>query len=145
VLAAAVYKGRQVDAFNALLTAGSPSVLAEQRSLLDHLARDQQQLQGVSDLKARYDGQKKPIDQLVADLAKQDADLPHNAAAQRRSMPYVSRANLQIGDLVFYYADLHHVAIYVGSGKIMTAPTFGDFVRMRELDSMPIHSIGRPG
>jgi len=65
VLAAAVYKGRQVDAFNALLTAGSPSVLAEQRSLLDHLARDQQQLQGVSDLKARYDGQKKPIDQLT--------------------------------------------------------------------------------
>lgn len=71
--------------------------------------------------------------------------LPHNAAAQRRSMPYVSRANLQMGDLVFYYSDLHHVAIYVGGGKVMTAPTFGDFVRMRPMDLMPIHSFGRPG
>ncbi|HEX6869774.1 MAG TPA: NlpC/P60 family protein [Micromonosporaceae bacterium] len=71
--------------------------------------------------------------------------LPHNAAMQRRSMPYVSRANLQIGDLVFYYSDLHHVAIYVGGGKAMSAPTFGDYVRMISMDVMPIHSFGRPG
>jgi uncharacterized protein YoxC len=71
--------------------------------------------------------------------------LPHNAAAQRRSIPRVSRANLRIGDLVFYYGDLHHVAIYVGGGKVMHAPTFGDHVRMVRMDSMPIHSFGRPG
>ena len=71
--------------------------------------------------------------------------LPHNAAAQRRSVPYVDRADLQLGDLVFFYADLHHVAIYVGDGKVMSAPTFGDFVRMVSMDVMPIHSFGRPG
>jgi cell wall-associated NlpC family hydrolase len=72
--------------------------------------------------------------------------LPHNAAAQRRSMPYVSRADLQVGDLVFYYSDLHHVAIYEGDGKIMTAPRTGDVVRMRVLDyGASIHSFGRPG
>jgi peptidoglycan DL-endopeptidase CwlO len=71
--------------------------------------------------------------------------LPHNAAAQRRSMPYVNRADLQLGDLVFYYSDLHHVAIYVGDGKVMSAPTFGDFVRMVNMDRSPIHSFGRPG
>lgn len=71
--------------------------------------------------------------------------LPHNAAAQRRSMPYVSRANLRIGDLVFYYSDLHHVGIYVGNGKIVAATTFGDYVRMQPMDLMPIHSFGRPG
>lgn len=71
--------------------------------------------------------------------------LPHNAAAQRRSMPYVSRANLRIGDLIFYYSDLHHVSIYVGDGKAMSAPTFGDNVRMIRMDIMPIHSFGRPG
>jgi cell wall-associated NlpC family hydrolase len=71
--------------------------------------------------------------------------LPHNAAAQRRSMPYVNRADIQLGDLVFYYSDLHHVAIYVGNGKVMSAPTFGDHVRMVSMDSSPIHSIGRPG
>jgi len=72
-------------------------------------------------------------------------NLPHNAAAQRRSMPYVSRADIQLGDLVFYYSDIHHVAIYVGGGKVMSAPTFGDHVRMVSIDSSPIHSIGRPG
>jgi cell wall-associated NlpC family hydrolase len=71
--------------------------------------------------------------------------LPHNAAAQRRSMPYVDRANLQVGDLVFYYSDLHHVAIYVGDGKVMQAPMAGDVVRMTDMNRSPIHSFGRPG
>jgi cell wall-associated NlpC family hydrolase len=71
--------------------------------------------------------------------------LPHNAAAQRRSMPYVDRANLQVGDLVFYYSDLHHVAIYVGDNKVMQAPMAGDVVRMTDMDRSPIHSFGRPG
>ncbi len=70
--------------------------------------------------------------------------LPHNAAAQRRSMPYVNRADIQIGDLVFYFSDLHHVAMYVGDGKVINAPNFGDFVRMTTIDAWPIHSIGRP-
>ncbi len=72
--------------------------------------------------------------------------LPHNAAAQRRVMPYVDRSQLQVGDLVFYYADLHHVAIYVGDGKIMHAPQAGDVVRMATMDyGGSIHSFGRPG
>ena len=72
--------------------------------------------------------------------------LPHNAAAQRRSMPYVDRADLQVGDLVFYYSDIHHVAIYVGDNKVMQAPAAGDNVRMTDMDKTgPIHSFGRPG
>jgi cell wall-associated NlpC family hydrolase len=71
--------------------------------------------------------------------------LPHNAAAQRRAIPYVDRANLQVGDLVFYYSDLHHVAIYVGDGKVMSAPHAGDVVRMLTLDTSNINSYGRPG
>ena len=70
--------------------------------------------------------------------------MPHNAAAQRSVMPYVSRANLQLGDLVFYYSDLHHVAIYVGDNKVMTAPQPGDYVRMASIDQGPINSYGRP-
>jgi hypothetical protein len=71
--------------------------------------------------------------------------LPHNAAAQRRSMPYIDEADLQIGDLIFYYEDLHHVAIYVGGGYVMQAPQAGDVVRMTEMRRSPIHSFGRPG
>jgi cell wall-associated NlpC family hydrolase len=71
--------------------------------------------------------------------------LPHNAASQRRSMPYVNRKDIQIGDLVFYFSDIHHVAMYVGDGKVINAPNFGDFVRMTTIDNWPVHSIGRPG
>jgi cell wall-associated NlpC family hydrolase len=70
--------------------------------------------------------------------------LPHNAAAQRRSMPYVNQADLQVGDLIFYYSDVHHVAIYVGDGKQMAAPSAGDVVRMQTIGSA-VHSYGRPG
>jgi hypothetical protein len=72
--------------------------------------------------------------------------LPHNAAAQRRSMAYVNREDLQIGDLVFMYSDLHHVGMYVGDGKIVAAPRTGDVVRMQLMDrrGVTIHSYGRP-
>lgn len=70
--------------------------------------------------------------------------LPHNAAAQKSATARVSRANLRIGDLVFYYPDVHHVAIYVGNGWVMSAPQTGDYVRMKQIGSSPINSYGRP-
>ena len=233
-LAAQVYMGGQAEAFNAVLSAGSPKILAERLTFLDIIAREQQrQIRRVSELKAKYDAQKAPLDALVDELAKQDAELakkkkaieaelnklqalrlkaygttgstgsyrpwpcpsvyeptkgytaanfackqagkpyvwaadgpdgydcsgltlaawrqvgvylPHHAASQRRSIPSVSRANLKLGDLVFYYSDIHHVAIYVGDGKVMHAPTFGDRVRMATIEDVgPVHSYGRPG
>jgi cell wall-associated NlpC family hydrolase len=71
--------------------------------------------------------------------------LPHNAAAQRREVPYVSRSELRPGDLVFYYSDLHHVAMYAGNGWIVHASQAGVPVKMRRVDDGPIHSYGRPG
>jgi cell wall-associated NlpC family hydrolase len=232
-IASQVYKGNQANTFNALITSGSPKMLADQLSFLDRVARAQElQLQGVSSMKHEFDAQKEPIDKLVAELAAQDADLaakkkkiesqlsalqalriraygstgtsgsyrpwpcpssyeptngykaaafacsqagkpylwatagpktydcsgltaaawanvgvsiPHQSKSQRASMPYVSRANLQVGDLVFYYNPIHHVGIYVGNNKIMHAPSAGDFVRMADMDGAgPIHSFGRP-
>jgi len=59
----------------------------------------------------------------------------------------VSRANLQPGDLVFFYpGSLHHVAIYVGGGMVVHAPHTGDHVRMAYLDKVgPIAGYKRPG
>jgi cell wall-associated NlpC family hydrolase len=71
--------------------------------------------------------------------------LPHNAYEQAHSMPAVRTADMQIGDLVFYFNDIHHVTIYVGDGKVMSAPMSGDVVRMVAWDRSPVHSIGRPG
>jgi peptidoglycan DL-endopeptidase CwlO len=233
VIAAQIYRGGNADAFNAVVSSGSPKKLAEQLTYLQYFARGQQrQIAGVTAMVDEYDALKAPIDAVVAELAKQDADLkakrkvidaklaelqrlrlqaygttagtgsyrpwpcpseyaptkgykaavfackqagdayvygasgpnsydcsgltstawsqtgvylPHNAERQRSSMPYVKRENLQVGDLVFYYGDLHHVAIYVGNGKVMHAPNSLDRVRMRVLEDVgPVHSYGRP-
>jgi peptidoglycan DL-endopeptidase CwlO len=71
--------------------------------------------------------------------------LPHNAAAQRREVPYISRSELRPGDFVFYYSDLHHVAMYAGNGWIVHASRAGEPVKMRRIDGAPINSYGRPG
>ena len=57
----------------------------------------------------------------------------------------VSRSDLQPGDLVFYYSDLHHVALYIGGGKVVHAPHTGDHVRMASIDRGPIAGYRRPG
>jgi peptidoglycan DL-endopeptidase CwlO len=70
--------------------------------------------------------------------------LPHNAAAQYYSMPHVSRANLRMGDLVFFNG-LSHVGIYVGDGHIMQAPQPGDVVHMTDISAGGyVYGYGRP-
>jgi peptidoglycan DL-endopeptidase CwlO len=76
--------------------------------------------------------------------AQVGVSLPHNAARQRAVTKQISRAELRPGDLVFYYSDLHHVGMYVGDGWVVHAPQTGDVVRMKRMDSSPIHSFGRP-
>jgi cell wall-associated NlpC family hydrolase len=70
--------------------------------------------------------------------------LPHNAARQYQAMPHISRAQLVPGDLVFYYRDIHHVAMYVGNGSIVHAPNVGERVRVQNMDYAFIHGYGRP-
>jgi cell wall-associated NlpC family hydrolase len=81
----------------------------------------------------------------MASWAKAGVYLPHNAAAQRRAIPYVSRSNLRPGDLVFYYSDLHHVAMYTGGGWVVHASRAGEPVKMKRMDDGYINSYGRPG
>jgi peptidoglycan DL-endopeptidase CwlO len=71
--------------------------------------------------------------------------LPHNAAEQKAVTARVSASSLRIGDLVFYYSDVHHVAIFEGNGWVMSAPSTGEMVQMRHINSSPINSYGRPG
>lgn len=71
--------------------------------------------------------------------------LPHNARAQAGAVRRIGRAQLQPGDLVFYYADIHHVGLYVGGGRIIHAPQEGERIRFDRFDYQPIHGYGRPG
>lgn len=47
--------------------------------------------------------------------------LPHSATAQARMGTAVSRANLEPGDLLFFYSPIGHVGIYIGNGMMVNA------------------------
>lgn len=61
--------------------------------------------------------------------------LPRVAAAQQMVGTYVSRSDLQPGDLVFFGEPAHHVGIYVGNGYMIHAPHTGDVVKIAPLNS----------
>jgi peptidoglycan DL-endopeptidase CwlO len=44
----------------------------------------------------------------------------------------ISASELQPGDLIFYYSPVSHVAMYVGNGKAVHAPTEGDVVKVAD-------------
>jgi cell wall-associated NlpC family hydrolase len=53
--------------------------------------------------------------------AKVGVSLPHSARMQYDCGTPVSRSGLQIGDLVFFFASIQHVGIYIGNGKMINA------------------------
>jgi peptidoglycan DL-endopeptidase CwlO len=72
--------------------------------------------------------------------------LPHSSGMQIGSGTRVSRSELKPGDLVFYGSPIHHVAIYVGGGQVIHAPTSGDVVRYASVDmGMSYAGATRPG
>ncbi|WP_433529609.1 NlpC/P60 family protein [Micromonospora sp. CA-263727] len=68
--------------------------------------------------------------------------LPHNTRMQWGVVAHISRSELRPGDLVFYRS-LGHMAIYVGGGQVIHAPTFGRNVEKRSVDLMPPYGYGR--
>jgi cell wall-associated NlpC family hydrolase len=80
--AARAYKGDSVSVVNAILTTGSPTTLTDQLEVLDRFARQQQtDVQAAMDLKARLAAQKGPLDALVAQLTKAEAEQAAKAKA----------------------------------------------------------------
>ena len=61
--------------------------------------------------------------------------LNRTAAGQYSNGTYVSRANLQPGDLVMFGSPINHVAIYIGGGQIIHASTPSTGVRIDSLNS----------
>lgn len=60
-------------------------------------------------------------------------DLPRTADSQYRASPRLAAdAPLRSGDLVFYgrSSRVHHVGLYVGNGRMVTAPTYGEPVQV---------------
>ncbi len=63
--------------------------------------------------------------------------LPHSSRAQINVGRRVAKANLQPGDLVFFYSPIHHVGMYVGGGYFIHAPGTGRRVQYGSLASYP--------
>lgn len=61
--------------------------------------------------------------------------LNRTAAGQYSNGTYVSRSNLQPGDLVMFGSPINHVAIYIGGGQIIHASTPSTGVRIDSLNS----------
>lgn len=57
----------------------------------------------------------------------------------------VSQNDLQPGDLIFYYSSQSHVAMYIGGGKAVHAPTEGEPVKVSEYKKIgDVNGIRRP-
>lgn len=70
-------------------------------------------------------------------------NLPHSAAAQQGMGSSVGRSELQPGDLVFFGSPAYHVALYIGGGLIIHAPTTGDVVKIASLSYLSDYSGAR--
>jgi peptidoglycan DL-endopeptidase CwlO len=57
--------------------------------------------------------------------------LAHFTGDQWNEGMHVSRSQLQPGDLLFFFADISHVGMYVGNGQMIDAPTFGQPVQVQ--------------
>jgi cell wall-associated NlpC family hydrolase len=64
-------------------------------------------------------------------FATEGITLPHYTGFLWNSGMHVSRANLEPGDLVFFFSDLSHVGIYIGNGLMVDAPSTGQVVQVQ--------------
>ena len=66
--------------------------------------------------------------------AQEGISLPHYTGDQWNMGQHVSRGQLQPGDLVFFFADISHVGLYIGNGLMVDAPSFGQDVMVQPID-----------
>lgn len=69
--------------------------------------------------------------------------LPRTTYSQIAAGRRVDRSELLPGDLVFFYAGISHVGIYVGNGRMIHAPNPSAPVRVAPLDEMPFAGATR--
>jgi cell wall-associated NlpC family hydrolase len=71
--------------------------------------------------------------------------LPHSSAAQYASLPHVAQADLQPGDLLFFYSPISHVGMYVGGGRMIHSSHPGTTVSVVAVYWQYFAGAARPG
>ncbi|WP_183505608.1 MULTISPECIES: peptidoglycan hydrolase RipC [unclassified Mycolicibacterium] len=69
--------------------------------------------------------------------------LPHSSQALANGGQPVSMDQMQPGDVVNYYSDASHSAIYIGDGMMVHASTFGRPVMISPVNNAPIYNVRR--
>jgi cell wall-associated NlpC family hydrolase len=70
--------------------------------------------------------------------AQAGVSIPRTSEAQATIGTRIySQSDLKVGDLVFFYGDLHHVGLYAGNGQVLHAPHTGAVVRYEAMSDMP--------
>ncbi|MFE6284551.1 NlpC/P60 family protein [Streptomyces sp. NPDC057877] len=70
--------------------------------------------------------------------------IPRTSQEQWARLPRVPLSGLRPGDLVIYYPEATHVAIYEGDGRVIQAPRTGERVKVSPIASHPILGAVRP-
>lgn len=70
--------------------------------------------------------------------------IPRTSEEQWRQLKHVPIEDMRPGDLIIYFSDASHVALYIGQGKIIQAPRPGRWVYMSPAASMEILGVVRP-
>ncbi|MFI6209962.1 NlpC/P60 family protein [Streptomyces sp. NPDC051041] len=70
--------------------------------------------------------------------------VPRTSQEQWRQLKRVDVGAMRPGDLIVYFADASHVALYVGDGTVVHAPRPGRTVTTAGAGSMPILGVVRP-
>ncbi|MFF1766172.1 NlpC/P60 family protein [Streptomyces sp. NPDC058249] len=70
--------------------------------------------------------------------AQAGVSIPRTSEAQANAGTRIySQSDLQVGDLVIFYGDMHHVGLYAGNGQVLHAPHTGAVVRYESIGNMP--------
>ncbi|MET9384642.1 NlpC/P60 family protein [Streptomyces sp. NPDC002928] len=70
--------------------------------------------------------------------------IPRTSQEQWKQLKHVDIKDMRPGDLIIYFDDASHVAMYVGDGAIIHAPRPGRTVTLAGAGTMPILGVVRP-
>ncbi|MFC3573192.1 NlpC/P60 family protein [Streptomyces yaanensis] len=70
--------------------------------------------------------------------------IPRTSQEQWKQLKHVDVKDMRPGDLIIYFNDASHVAMYIGEGAIVHAPRPGRTVTIAGAGSMPILGVVRP-
>jgi cell wall-associated NlpC family hydrolase len=70
--------------------------------------------------------------------------IPRTSQEQWARLPHIPLRALRPGDLVVYFPEATHVAIYAGRGMVIQAPRTGEKVKVTPLASHPVLGAVRP-